>query len=420
MHPEGDDETELLKQCRGLVGLFTGSTQMAEELHDVQEAKQFSDKKQGMRPKEILKVIQDVVTRWWSTYRMICRLLILRQFFAMLVRDGKLAAADVPSREGWKTLEELKFLLEPLAKAQVLLEGQTYATLSFVHPMLMKIHLNLELSSVANVFNPSVTECAERMVAKFEQRFGDLSAPFQDKVPRSGPNTRQFGLNKAVLFAYVLDPRHKHLELSHIKPSHQAKISDGLLKKMVENEKTFRKKNAALLDVVQSAAPVASPPRKKRRSGADDDSDEDDNDAEDDDDARFAAYNRAAAKSAPQNTLDELKIQQTCERELALYLPCAGIRKKIMVNGKPVHNDPFAWWKGSCGEFPILWRLAQVYLAIPATSAPSERAFSHAGNTVSADRSRLGDELVTDIIMVKLNHGVEECFDSTSMVYAKA
>jgi len=42
-------------------------------------------------------------------------------------------------------------------------------------------------------------------------------------------------------------------------------------------------------------------------------------------------------------------------------------------------ESPLVWWKNNITRYPIL-RLAKKYLAIPATSVPSERAFSIAGH----------------------------------------
>ncbi len=61
------------------------------------------------------------------------------------------------------------------------------------------------------------------------------------------------------------------------------------------------------------------------------------------------------------------------------------------------------WWKENCEEFPIVWKLAQVYLAIPATAAPSERAFSVAGNIVTSKRNRLSLELVEAVHILHEN-----------------
>ena len=54
-----------------------------------------------------------------------------------------------------------------------------------------------------------------------------------------------------------------------------------------------------------------------------------------------------------------------------------------------VWENPMAWWKTHQNVFPRLARLARKYLAVPATSVPSERMFSSAGNFDRRHRSRL-------------------------------
>ncbi|MBW0570346.1 hypothetical protein O181_110061 [Austropuccinia psidii MF-1] len=47
------------------------------------------------------------------------------------------------------------------------------------------------------------------------------------------------------------------------------------------------------------------------------------------------------------------------------------------------------WWKSHKNRFPILSKIARDYLEIPATSAPSERVFSEAGNLITNKKTSL-------------------------------
>ena len=60
-------------------------------------------------------------------------------------------------------------------------------------------------------------------------------------------------------------------------------------------------------------------------------------------------------------------------------------------------EDPLTWWENNSMMFPTLWTLSQLYLAIPATSASSERAFDVAGNIVTSLRVRLSTHKVESL-----------------------
>ena len=65
--------------------------------------------------------------------------------------------------------------------------------------------------------------------------------------------------------------------------------------------------------------------------------------------------------------------------------------------------DPFQWWRDHEKEFPILFKVSRKYLGIPATSVPSERLFSDAGNQITNERNRLKPDTVNELLFVKRN-----------------
>ena len=68
-----------------------------------------------------------------------------------------------------------------------------------------------------------------------------------------------------------------------------------------------------------------------------------------------------------------------------------------------VPYNPLLWWKAHQARFPMLSVLARKYLAIPATSAPSERLFSSAGLTIAKERARLTPEHAANLIFLHDN-----------------
>lgn len=55
----------------------------------------------------------------------------------------------------------------------------------------------------------------------------------------------------------------------------------------------------------------------------------------------------------------------------------------------PITGNVFEWWRSQQFIYPKLTKLARMYLSIPATSVPSERVFSVAGNLVTSRRESL-------------------------------
>ena len=69
----------------------------------------------------------------------------------------------------------------------------------------------------------------------------------------------------------------------------------------------------------------------------------------------------------------------------------------------PKSTDPLQWWKANEARFPSLAVLANSYLCVPATSTPSERLFSAAGNIVSKKRASLSPEHVDMLTFLHYN-----------------
>ena len=79
------------------------------------------------------------------------------------------------------------------------------------------------------------------------------------------------------------------------------------------------------------------------------------------------------------------------EIEYDTYMSFERLRRK---------DDPLAWWRQHETHLPRLAKLAKKYLAVPATSVPSERVFSKAGQLVSARRANLNPKNVDMILFL--------------------
>jgi hypothetical protein len=73
--------------------------------------------------------------------------------------------------------------------------------------------------------------------------------------------------------------------------------------------------------------------------------------------------------------------------------------------------DPFQWWRDHEKEFPILFKVSQKYLEIPATSVPSECLFSDAGNQITHERNCLKPDTVNELLFIKRNREYYNPYD---------
>lgn len=67
------------------------------------------------------------------------------------------------------------------------------------------------------------------------------------------------------------------------------------------------------------------------------------------------------------------------------------------------YADSLAWWKEHATLFPKLHNLARKFMCTPASSVPSERLFSKAGELISHRRSSLKEENINMILFLNKN-----------------
>ncbi len=66
-------------------------------------------------------------------------------------------------------------------------------------------------------------------------------------------------------------------------------------------------------------------------------------------------------------------------------------------------DDPLQWWKMNSKKLPLLCQLSRRYLAIQASSSPSERLFSKAGQVSTPARAQLKPEKVDKLVFLAEN-----------------
>ena len=125
---------------------------------------------------------------------------------------------------------------------------------------------------------------------------------------------------------------------------------------------------------------ACSPPRKKEKLDADVDF--------------WVSWDNVHAHHQETQQSDVPSLTDAVETELAKFLaaPC-----------QPRASDPLTWWRDNRARFPLLGDAARRYLAAPATSVPSERLFSSAGDIADDKRTCLLAENLERLVFLKPN-----------------
>jgi hypothetical protein len=76
---------------------------------------------------------------------------------------------------------------------------------------------------------------------------------------------------------------------------------------------------------------------------------------------------------------------------------------KIQNINTKLYNCPLSWWKSSARQFKNFEMLAVKCLAIPATSAPSERIWSQAARVLTVKQNRMSEKVTSAIMYCREN-----------------
>lgn len=123
----------LLEKCRRIVSHFNHSTQATERLRKIQ--KLYGDKE--------ITVIQDVSTRWNSTYLMLKRFSKLKRALVSYLSANSVMEEFNLSNDEWKRLDYVVELLEPFHTVTELLSSSKRPTLTFFFPLLRSLFVHL-------------------------------------------------------------------------------------------------------------------------------------------------------------------------------------------------------------------------------------------------------------------------------------
>jgi hypothetical protein len=126
--------------------------------------------------------------------------------------------------------------------------------------------------------------------------------------------------------------------------------------------------------------------------------------------AEFATQSRLD-RAMIEEEVDPMEVamaEQTREEANVLTSPLmAEIERyvKLLAPPEKAEVNVLKWWKDNASQFPLLSEVARDYLAVPMTSAPSERAFSSSGKMITSQRTSMAPETASMLSYVQQNWG---------------
>ena len=98
-------------------------------------------------------------------------------------------------------------------------------------------------------------------------------------------------------------------------------------------------------------------------------------------------------------TQEENKAEQQSARETPRQKIAKEIKQYVKIAQVDAKEDPLKWWADQATNFPFLSQVARRILAVPASSAPTERVFSKLARVNSKKRSSMKPSLSNALVI---------------------
>ncbi len=337
------------------------------------------------RPKRCTPVLP-VITRWGSHYDCILRLVALKDalngVIARLVGEhGQVRAATVHGSKykpfidamqaiepHWEAISALVVVLTPFRSVIILAQGEYYSTLA---PTWANLITALDILESNDADTQEMSSFKAAFLDELQSRFAN-----PDKIPTSA------------LLSVALDPRFKNRNVFHRYP-----LLAGA-------------QNQALLAAVQSMieAAHAAQPNRQPRAGPEPPAPGVVHALNNFDPAHMNMMQcQRAGMQASQLLVNQIPVLPPSEAPLPR--PETFITSYRAAQGLPVistQSEVLQWFQRMSAEMShsMMLDLARQFVFIPATSAPSERVASTAGQIYNKRRLRLHESLAECIIVL--------------------
>ncbi|OQV24208.1 hypothetical protein BV898_02155 [Hypsibius exemplaris] len=282
-----------------------------------------------------IKLVSDVKTRWNPTLLMLKRLIKLKKPVDLIVISKEMKGGLTVDE--WKILSAVTHLLDIFDQVTRSWSGDDESTLHKVCPQLKRIFHHLrDLKDPAKKLDLEKESDAVTLSALLNQMAWDMEEDLQTR------------------FGYIIDNRHPNYDPIYIAA---VLLHPSLRQGLSASD---------LIDGRKGLLHYHSLWNKPRKSSS-----------------QFGSFIAAIPETAPTDRSIPV-LKSALDFEIDLYMA-----NSIFADDFGYDDDPANFWRGNVGFFPLLSPLALDILAIPASSAPSERLFSTAGFDTAGRRNRL-------------------------------
>ena len=362
---------KILGKARKIVTFFHQSSSVSEMLKSKQRLL-LDEKLVGH------KLVIDVVTRWNSTLYMLRRLLEQYPCLIALANEPSLSKSAsttikncVFNFDEHTVVECLVQILDPFEKATTIVCSETTPTIQKVLPMVRKLFLAVEIKE-------DDTAIIKKVKEKISLEMTKRTKP--ESISLLGSALNPFAKDLTFLSQKDRETAHKLLRDILMPLNVTLKVENEVDQPQEENPQPQEDNPPKLpfLPTLEDSDSVeeidACPPSKKKKSVDTDD---------------WLADIICTGVTKVDNSA-------AAEMELNRYFGCR-------ITESDYNLTLLEWWKKNESYFPRLSQVAKKYLAVPASSVPSERVFSTAGEIVNKKRCRLHFENVDLLIFLNKN-----------------
>ena len=313
-------------------------------------------------------ITKDMNVRWNSTLTMIemycARKEPLRDFFNQNLRDAKIRELELHSNE-WSIMEAVIEVLRPFKQATVIASGYNYVSASKVVLMIKGLLLFCQTPDTS-IMAESINGLKELLVVQLRRYFS--ASPKFDMMlfTRAG----------------FLDPA-IYEKMTRVDRESARQSISSLLQQFISEQRSTEELDPIQLNSKSFPIDVAPTKAGTNRKGSPETLDQEDSLF-----SKFLDTTGLRMNSTRQNA-NSMSIDRVAANIIRAYEERVPVFLSERRRSGQNNSDPLEFWSDYFYTYPELSEIACIHLSVPATSVPSESAFSIAGYFTRKQCSRM-------------------------------